>query len=297
MVAESGRRLTIKQILAWADTHRKRTGRWPNPRCDPVRGAPSETWAAINEALRKGYRGLRNRDTLAGVLARHRGVSRGRDSVRLTIKQMLAWADAHHRRTGQWPILRDGPVPGVPAAPGQDWRNIDNALRLGFGGLPGGSSLAKFLHKHRGVRNKKGCPPLTSEAILAWADAHHRRTGRWPTTASGAVARSDGETWSGIGGALSQGTRGLPGNDSLARFLGKHRGVRNRKDAPPMSVRKIVTWAREHHRRTGRWPTAKAGPVAAAPGETWAAIAHAIIRGTRGLKGRTTLARLLDKHC
>ena len=162
-MATTRKRLTLKQILAWADAHRKQTGRWPNLRSGPVRGARAETWAAINEALRKGYRGLKDTDTLAGVLARHRGVSRGRDPVRLTIKQMLAWADAHHRRTGQWPILRDGPVPG---APGQDWRNIDNALRLGFCGLPGGSSLAQFLDKYRGVRNKKGAPPLTTGIIL-----------------------------------------------------------------------------------------------------------------------------------
>jgi hypothetical protein len=62
------------------------------------------------------------------------------------------------------------------------------------------------------------------EQILAWADAHHARTGRWPTSASGPVADAPGERWRNIDGALRYGRRGLPGGGSLARLLDRHRG-------------------------------------------------------------------------
>jgi hypothetical protein len=62
-------------------------------------------------------------------------------------------------------------------------------------------------------------PALTVEQILAWADAHHARTGRWPGAHSGPIADAPGETWGKIEGALYDGYRGLPGGDSLAKLL------------------------------------------------------------------------------
>jgi hypothetical protein len=68
-----------------------------------------------------------------------------------------------------------------------NWRNIDNALRLGMRGLPGGSSLARLLDEKRGVRNKQNLPRLTVETVLHWADAYHALWGRWPTCQAGPV--------------------------------------------------------------------------------------------------------------
>jgi hypothetical protein len=65
----------------------------------------------------------------------------------LTIAQILAWADAHHRRTGHWPQYRTQASP----APGITWNAIHWALYYGHRGLAGGSSLAKLLVQHRGV--------------------------------------------------------------------------------------------------------------------------------------------------
>jgi hypothetical protein len=58
---------------------------------------------------------------------------------------------------------------------------------------------------------------------LAWADAHHARTGRWPHRYSGLVLEAPGESWDRINGALREGHRGLPGGDSLAKLLDRHR--------------------------------------------------------------------------
>jgi hypothetical protein len=62
----------------------------------------------------------------------------------LTEEQILAWADAHYTRTGQWPHNYSGAVAGVP---GQSWAAINQALGEGFRGLPGGDSLAKLLDR------------------------------------------------------------------------------------------------------------------------------------------------------
>src|SRR5262249_58060632 len=93
------------------------------------------------------------------------------------------------------------------------------ALRQGLRGLLGDSSLAQLLAARRGVRNVQALPPLTEGQIVAWALAHHDRTGGWPYEDSGPVAEAPGETWKNLDAALRQGLRGLPGDSSLARLI------------------------------------------------------------------------------
>jgi hypothetical protein len=70
--------LTVGQILAWADAHYARTGRWPRAASGPVEGAPGEVWANVNAALYKGRRGLPRGGSLAQLLAEN---GRGRDAA------------------------------------------------------------------------------------------------------------------------------------------------------------------------------------------------------------------------
>jgi hypothetical protein len=143
----------------------------------------------------------------------------GKTRPNLTVAQILAWADAHRRRTGTWPTARSGPI---PEAPGQTWSTVAAALRQGRRGLPGGTSLARLLAEQRGRRSRVALPPLTEVQILGWADAHHERTGCWPSAASGPVLGAAGEMWRAVNSALGNGHRGLPGGDSLARLLVRH---------------------------------------------------------------------------
>src|SRR5262249_25947395 len=94
-----------------------------------------------------GWRGLPSCGGLAAFLAEHRGKARRRPPVPLTVERVLGWADAHRRRTGEWPCATSG---AAADAPQEDWRAIDAALRFGFRGLPGGSSLATLLERRRG---------------------------------------------------------------------------------------------------------------------------------------------------
>jgi hypothetical protein len=107
----------------------------------------------------------------------------------------------------------------VAEAPGETWHGVDLALRGGYRGLKGGTSLARLLATRLGVRNRASLPVLKPEQIIRWAERHHRRTGEWPTRDSGQVADAPEETWRGLDLALRGGYRGLPRGSSLARLL------------------------------------------------------------------------------
>jgi hypothetical protein len=155
--------------------------------------------------------------------------------------------------------------------------------------------LAKLLQAERGVRHRSAVPPLTHEQILAWADAHHARTGDWPTVTSGPITDAPGETWRAVQMALVNASRGLP-KGTLARLLAEHRGRRNGRALPPFTIRQILAWADAHRARTGDWPATKSGPITDAPGETWAAVDAALVSGGRGMPGGNSLARVLAQH-
>lgn len=211
----------------------------------------------------------------------------------LRVNSILAWADAYHGHRGKWPTRDSGPIPECSWT---TWHQVDRALQDGFRGLPGGSTLPRFLAKHRGARNQGDLPRLIVRQILAWADEHQARTGKWPNEYSGRVGAAPGERWWNISAALRDGGRGWPGGSSLARLLTEQRGVRNRGHLPRLSVRQILRWADAHRARNGRWPTAQSGLIQGTNGETWSGINQGLIRGARGLLGHTTLAELLARH-
>ena len=232
--------LTIKQILAWADSHHKRTGNWPTTTTGPVHEAPNEKWSALSQALGKGSRGLPRGGSLAKLLQRH-GRKRNRHTLlRLSIKQILAWADADHRRTGSWPIESTGPV---HEAPNEKWSALSQALSKGSRGLPSGGSLAQLLATHGRKKSWHTPSRLSIKQILAWADAHHKRTGKWPIDGTGPVHEAPDEKWSALSKALGSGQRGLPSGGSLARLLAKHGRKRNRAALPRLSVKQVLAWA------------------------------------------------------
>jgi hypothetical protein len=287
-------RLTIKQILAWADFECEQTGRWPTSMDHQVLADTEEKWQNVAASLSAGGRGLPGGTSLAKVLAEHRGVRNRGDLPPLTERQILAWADAWHRRTGQWP--RTDSRQEVPEAPGERWNCIDQALRGGSRGLPGGDTLGQLLARERGVRNIQDLPRLTEKEILRWCKAHHRRTGAWPTIHSGAVEDARDESWHAINSALRDGGRGLPGGSSLAQLMAGRLGLRNKASIPSLATGQILEWADSHKRRTGQWPRVQSGRLADAPDETWLAIDSALREGLRGLPGGDSLPRLLARR-
>jgi superfamily II DNA or RNA helicase len=287
------RSLTAEMILEWADAHQNRTGEWPVQVSGPIVDAPGETWVNIDAALRIGLRELPGGSSLARLLAEKRGKRNHLDLSPLTVGQILAWADAYHDSSGKWPNIESGSICGDPD---ETWKSVDGALRQGRRGLPGCSSLPRLLSEQRGVRNHLDLQDLSEEQILAWSDAHHGRTGRWPKKDTGPIDGMHDETWSSVDAALRAGNRGLPGGASLAKLLANKRGVRNHLDLPPLTKKQILTWADAHYERTGDWPKKNAGPIMEMPDETWGRIDRALIQGLRGLSGDSSLSRLLAEH-
>jgi hypothetical protein len=180
--------------------------------------------------------------------------------------------------------------------PGETWSAVSTFLIAGGRDLPGGSSLPRLLAEKRGVRNKQNLPELTVEQILAWADAHHERTNKWPTQGSGPIADSPGDTWKSVQMALVQGLRGLPRGSTLARLLAENRGVRHHLMRPELTLVQVLSWADAHYERTGTWPNERSGPVIGDVDATWKAIDRALQEGVRGLPGGSSLARLIREH-
>jgi hypothetical protein len=65
---------------------------------------------------------------------------------------------------------------------------------------------------------------------------------------------------------------------------------------PPLYVGDILRWADEFYRRRGRWPHRDDGPIEGALDLTWRRIDSALKLGNRGLRPRSSLAKLLLTH-
>jgi len=292
-------RLSVPQILKWADAFHQETGRWPS---QPfyglgVPGALLEKWSAIDNALRAGLRGLNGGSSVARLLAEHRAIRNPAALPRLTIKQVLAWADEYHQRTGKWP--KQGSKPRhIPNSNGENWQAVSQALHHGLRGLPKVGSLAHLLVKHRGVRNVQSLPPLTEKQVLAWGDAYFKRTGHWPQRNNGEIPGSHGETWQNVDQALVKGLRGFSGGSSLVRLLAEHRNVRNLSELRHLTLRQILVWADAHFERYGHWPKCRCSEqtIKDSPGEQWFNVDQALRKGLRGLPGGSSLSRLLARH-
>ena len=187
--------LAVADVLAWADAFLARTGDWPAHDSGPIPEAPGETWLLVAAALALGLRGFPCGGSIPRFLDEHRGRYNPKDQ-KFTVNQVLAWADAWYARTGDWPYGLSGDIPG---SGGINWNMVDTAFRFGRGMLPSGTSLGRFLADRRGVVR---FPPFTEEQILAWADAHHRQTGKWPIPESGPISDAPEETWYAVNSAL-----------------------------------------------------------------------------------------------
>lgn len=136
--------LTIEKILAGAKLHHKKTGEWPRSdtpgviKSGPLKG---ETWKSIDEALRYGLRGIKEKgSSLHKLLVKHKLKNH------MTIEDILKSAKLHYKNTkpNEWPRANSGEVKWGPMK-GHTWVAINNALIHGLHGLEGGSSLHKLL--------------------------------------------------------------------------------------------------------------------------------------------------------
>lgn len=285
---------TLGQILAWADAHYERHGRWPSGHGGAIDDARDETWTAVRIALMRGTRGLPGGTTLARLLAERRGVRNHGDLPKFTIDGILNWADAHFERSGTWPTAHSGTIAD---ATDETWANVNGALQVGLRGLRGGSSLARLLKRHRAVMPKQRRKPrLTIEAILEWADEYHALHNHWPTPASGRTPQMPGDSWQTVQFALQRGRRGLDAGLSLGKLWALHRGVKNIHSIADFSAKQILALADAFYARTGQWPQVRSGPIEESPSDNWLSVENAPRIGLRGMSGGSSLKKFLDRH-
>ena len=134
-------KLSVRQILEWADAFYEKHGTYPNRNSGPVEDTPGEKWSAINAALQSGGRGLPGGSSLAKLLASERGKRNKQNLPKLTEAQILEWADSYFEIHKKYPDRNSGPVED---ASGEKWSAIHTALQSGGRGLPGGTTLAKL---------------------------------------------------------------------------------------------------------------------------------------------------------
>ena len=275
------------EVLAWADAFLARTGDWPQPESGPIPEAPGETWLLVAAALAWGVRGFPPGGSIPRFLNEHRGRYNRRDP-KFTVRQILAWADAWHARTGDWPTHASVRIPGPAASVGAVCtpRPPDGAVRCAGWFVPGA------LTRHRAGR----APALYRGADSGVGRCFSRANRCWPSSHYGPITDATGETWCAVNAALEHGCRGLLGGSSLARLLIERRGMRSVGHTPPLTIPQILAWADAHHQRTGNWPAASSGSIRDAPGETWRAVHSALCGGLRGFPGGSTLAALLVEH-
>jgi hypothetical protein len=130
--------LYLEEILRWADARKARTGYWPKRTFGLIPESSGDKWTTVESALCNGRRGVGPGSTLAQLLAERRGVRNRSRLPNYKIGKILAWADLHHSRTGDWPRQTSGPIAD---APGETWMAVAMALHQGNRGLPGGSTF------------------------------------------------------------------------------------------------------------------------------------------------------------
>ena len=284
--------LTEEQILVWADVYLERTGAWPTKKSGPIPEAPGETWSAADAALQKGNRGMPGGSSLALLLADKRGVRNVWNRPNLTVEQILAWADAFHSQTGQWPGHLSGPI---PEAPGETWAAVVNALKRASRGLPDGAYAWQNSGDGTGRAEPEPGHPMSA------VPQTHRRLGHRSLRANRKMAHGKLRPNPRVSGrnldppcrrlcsmAAEDFAAGLlsPGfwprtesSETTTRF---HGSLIERSSLGPMPTS-----------RTGQWPNITSGPVEEAPDEKWRSIDGAMRQGIRGLPGGCSLIQLL----
>ena len=281
---------TLPDILKWIDDFRDEHNRWPRREDGQIKGTCT-TWFSVDNKLRSGWPGFKGDASLSQLLCESRGVRHKLKLPKLSVPQIRKWAREHYRRNEAWPTVNSGTIPGTD----EKWANINASLSQGQRGFPGGDSLPRLLHREFGVTNRLASPRLSRQRILAWADEHFAKYGKWPTV-SDRRAPAKHESWPAINAALERGSRGLPGGDSLAKLLARSRAVRRGPHAKRLSVQIIVRWAKAHKKQTGKWPTLSSGEVAGT-NERWDNLDQLLAKGLRGLPGGQGLSSVLAEHC
>ena len=142
--------LSIEQVVRWMQAHTSSCRRYPTKRSGAIDGAPGETWAGLDSALRFGQRGLPGGQSVAKL--RNELIKGGRlpaeppsrrmYAAPLSLEQIAVWMQAYVNKHGRYPSHHKREK--VDGAAGENWGSLQSSLNNGYRGLPGGQSLASL---------------------------------------------------------------------------------------------------------------------------------------------------------
>lgn len=261
--------LTEQYILDLGRVHFKTHGVWPNPKAGGPAGDSGENWTALNAALRAGYRGLPGGSSLRKLFEEKK--------VLWTEEKVRGWAEAYFSENGAWPNVNSGQV---SESPKHTWKAVSAALWTGAYGLPGGSSLRRFLNS--GI-NKDD---LSIEEVKKWVSDYIKENGIAPTSNCGSIIGTK-ETWRTVYSAFERKNRGIPHSASWTEIVG-------RKWAQ-ISIEKVKKWAQTYFDLNGKWPSSKSGRdgIDDDSGETWMSIISSLRSGCRGVRKKMSCIKEL----
>jgi hypothetical protein len=173
-----------------------------------------------------------------------------------------------------------------------NWNAINNCLKKGCRGLPGGSSLFKLRQEY--FTGKES--PLTEDIIVKAMKEYHEDHDKYPSSESGDASKylKFKITWSAIGACLRKGLRGLPGDSSLAQLRKKYDiGVK-----PDLTEEQIIKAMRGYFEEHGRYPSLRGGCASKYIFEDilWSGIDASLRHGHRGLPGGSSLHKLKNER-
>lgn len=178
------------------------------------------TGCAVDGALRHGFHGLPGKQTLA-ELQSSAGIPGGCYTGFLTYLDIVHTDWVFFQKTGKHISRADiSPIEeGSLAGTGLTGCAIDNALRRGLNGLPGGESIGKIVSQA-----EIGALKITHKKIIMSAWEIFRKTSRRMTRADMQPVtlgplQGTGLTPFAINEALQYGRYGLPGGESLSQIL------------------------------------------------------------------------------
>ena len=195
----------------------------------------------------------------------------------VSIEQLREAVDAFRlAHDGRFPTLNDD-----DALPGLAWGTIDTRLRDGHRGLPGSTSLSKWLDAAYPVERFVGA--LTSANMHAWVEAHRAANdGAFPHISSGAIPGAN-RTWQSVHEALRDRDFPFTKCKALSSWLDDQFPLDRKKKATLLTADLIVGAVdayRAQHR--GEFPYRESGKVAGL-NLTWTQIDNALRQGGKSL--------------
>jgi len=195
----------------------------------------------------------------------------------VSIEQLRQAVDAFRlAHDGRFPTLRDD-----GAQSGLAWGTIDNRLRDGHRGLPGSTSLSKWLDEAYPV--ERFVSPITSASMHSWVEAHRQTAGgAFPHIGSGTLPGAN-RTWQSIHEALRDKHFPFTKCTSLSGWLDDQFPMERRKKASLITADLIVGAVNAYRAENrGEFPYRESGKVAGL-NLTWTQIDNALRQGGRSL--------------